>query len=248
MISIITITYQNLAGLTKTAQSILSQTSQEYEWIIIDGNSKDGTKDFLKTLPANYISEKDNGIYDAMNKGIDRAGEEYIIFMNAGDQFASDETIEILNNAIITENFPDFIYGASLEGEDYQNAQLKSARPIKFLPLGLPTHHQAMMYKTSLLTDLRYNTSYKIAADYDFTCRFISRVKTHHLTQSPLCLFEPGGISQTSVIAGRKEQFRIRKSLKICSFPMNYLIYIMQSCSMALRQNFPDIYWYLRAK
>ena len=79
LLSIVTITYNNLEGLQKTAQSITAQTCDNYEWIIIDGNSDDGTVQFLETVKADIsISEPDHGIYDAMNKGLTQATGQYL--------------------------------------------------------------------------------------------------------------------------------------------------------------------------
>ena len=84
LFSIITICWNNLTELKKTFQSVDLQSCKDFEWIVIDGNSKDGTKEWLeKNTLANWISEPDGGIYDAMNKGIDKASGEYLIFMNS---------------------------------------------------------------------------------------------------------------------------------------------------------------------
>ncbi len=86
-VSIITINLDNRTGLEKTAQSILSQTYKQYEWIVIDGGSTDGSFDLIRQLEgdiAHWISEKDSGIYNAMNKGVDAATGDYLMFMNSG--------------------------------------------------------------------------------------------------------------------------------------------------------------------
>ena len=84
-LSVITINYNNLEGLTRTCESVTSQSSREFEWIVIDGGSTDGGKEYLETLdlkPNYWCSERDNGIYSAMNKGIDMAHGEYMLFLN----------------------------------------------------------------------------------------------------------------------------------------------------------------------
>lgn len=247
MISIVTITYNNLAGLQKTAQNIIEQTEQSYEWIIIDGDSNDGTKPYLDTLPALHISEPDEGIYDAMNKGLKNATNPYVIFMNAGDQFADQSSLSKLYKAISQENNPDFIYGPALEERLNHEPAFKSARSIKSLIWGMPTHHQAMIYKTDIAQSICYNTDYRIAADYDFTCRFVQKSTHLHLVSFPICLFEAGGISQTAVKQGRQEQFKIRKDLKLCSIITNYSIGAFQTFSIFIKQNLPMIYWFIRS-
>lgn len=246
MISIITITYNNLHGLKKTAESILKQTNQNYEWIIIDGNSYDGTKEYLPKLPAIAFSAPDDGIYDAMNKGIETANKDYLIFLNAGDTLADEDTIQRLNNDIHKAEFPDFIYGPSLEEREDHDPIMKSARKTKFLFWGMPTHHQAMIYKLSTLGDMRYELKYKISADYDLTCRFLNNAKTVHMTQYPICIFEPGGISQQAVKQGRLEQLEIRKTLKITPPICNHAIYCLQTAVMGMRLTMPTLYWAMR--
>ena len=90
LFSIITVTKDNLRGFLETRQSVKGQSCRDYEWIVVDGNSSDGTKTHL---PPHSVSEADKGIYDAMNKGIDRATGRYLIFLNAVDLF---EDIDIL--------------------------------------------------------------------------------------------------------------------------------------------------------
>lgn len=246
MFSIITITYNNLSGLKKTAQSVLSQTYKDYEWIIIDGASKDETPNFLETLNTIKVSEPDQGIYDAMNKGLERGQQDYVIFMNAGDVFASEDILEKLSAIIEQQDSPDFIYGPALEERKDKEPVLKPANDIKNLFWGMVTHHQAMLYKISLCENLRYDTSYQIAADYDFTCRFIEKAETTFKTDFPICLFESGGVSQISVKQGRNEQYMIRDKLEIVSPFTNALIYFGQKSIMSLRQRCPDLYWALR--
>lgn len=169
-ISIITICLNNLDGLKKTHSSIQKQTQAPFEWIVIDGGSKDGTEKFLKSIkPKFWVSEADHGIYDAMNKGIQKAKGDYILFLNAGDRLFNSKILSIIST-LIDKNLPDFIYGDSHEGKHY-----KKARNHKNIAWGMFTHHQSMIYKRSILDGLYFHTNYEIAADYDFTIRFLKR-------------------------------------------------------------------------
>jgi putative colanic acid biosynthesis glycosyltransferase len=154
-LSIITVTLNNCDGLKKTAQSITYQTFKDFEWIIIDGNSTDGTKKFLKNCEANIISETDDGLYDAMNKGMKRAKGQYLLFLNAGDIFASASTLDNIYNQANDDT--DFIYGDALEiyhGRDIY----KHARPHEFALSGMFTHHQSMLYRRAAIENLRYSS------------------------------------------------------------------------------------------
>lgn len=96
--SIVTITYNNLEGLRRTARTVEDQREESYEHIIVDGGSSDGTVEWLNGLPGNtrrtWISEPDSGIYDAMNKGIRRARGELIVMLNSGDGFCDEQTLD----------------------------------------------------------------------------------------------------------------------------------------------------------
>lgn len=239
--SIVTVTKDNITGLRKTAQSVTSQGFRDYQWIIVDGNSTDGTQEYLQTLPADHISENDNGIYHAMNKGIARAHGRYLVFMNAGDAFSDIDILSTVARAISAEN-PDFVYGDALES----NGLYKKARRHKHIDRGMFTHHQAMFYKRGKLNGLRYDETLKIAADYGLTAAFLKNADTVHYIPCAVCIFEDGGISQQRRTLGRQEQFSIRKSSGISSFK-NAMIYCLQSISAALREQWPRLYFKLRA-
>ena len=96
-LSIVTISYNNILGLKRTTENIVSQTWNDYEWIVIDGGSTDGTKEYLASLekqPDYWCSESDKGIYDAQNKGIRISKGEYVCCMNAGDTFCNNDTLQ----------------------------------------------------------------------------------------------------------------------------------------------------------
>lgn len=208
-ISVITVTKNNKEGFARTKASIDAQTYRNFEWIVIDGDA-----------------EPDNGIYDAMNKGIDRASGDYLIFMNAGDTFADAETLE----CIAPHLNADFLYGDAIEGK-----YLKRARHN--IAYGMITHHQAMIYKRSAL---RYDTTYQIAADYKFTAQAM-RGNVKHIP-FPICIFEQGGISQQKTALGRHEQQLIRKELGVYA----PFIETLQRVASFIKSHSPKLYWRIR--
>lgn len=242
-ISIITITLNNHEGLKNTHESLIDQTFQNYEWIVIDGESTDGTVKYLETTNAVWISEKDAGIYDAMNKGIERANGEYLLFLNSGDYLSDPGILQIIRDVIREEN-PDFIYGDSFE-LIRDAKQYKKARPYTKMDEGMITHHQAMLYKKSLFKDLKYNTDYKIAADYDLTLKVFQEADTIYYLTDPICIFVGGGISQKQVMQGRIEQLKIRHNRGI-PIHKNIATFLLQSGAYFLRRFFPHIYWHLK--
>ena len=111
LVSIITVNFNHLEGLKRTYESIVSQTFTDYECIVIDGGSTDGSREFIEQHQdrfAYWCSEKDNGIYHAMNKGIRQAKGEYLNFMNAGDAFACSKT---LAGVFSEHRTADILYG-----------------------------------------------------------------------------------------------------------------------------------------
>lgn len=241
--SIVTVTFNNLFGLQQTAKSLMRQTSYDYEWLVIDGHSNDGTQKYLDTLKANYISEPDDGIYDAMNKGIKHAKGKYILFLNAGDCLESKNTLSEISGRLNEQKF-DLIYGDSVE--DLNGKKLfKRAKPHNEIEKGMFTHHQAMIYNASLLKDIKYDLQYDISADYNLTWDVILQSKDFLYLPFPLCIFEAGGISQQKVLQGRKEQFLIRRKNKV-PLIKNLMIFAGQTINYQIRKYMPKLYWWLK--
>ncbi len=256
LFSVITITLNNYQGLTNTYSSLKKQGFKDFEWLVIDGESNDETVDFLrqhrsntraKPNPFRFVSQADDGIYDAMNTGIEMARGHYLIFLNAGDALANAKTLETL--ASFCENNPEFIYSGALE--KYENHRKPVAKPAKSheeIHWGMFTHHQAMIYRRHTIRDmrLRYSLRYKIASDYDFTARFLRECENIQYINKPICLFEMGGISQKNAWQGRKEQYIIREALAIVSLPKNLWILATQTLSWHLKSLCPWLYNFLK--
>ncbi|MCF8496105.1 MAG: glycosyltransferase [Alphaproteobacteria bacterium] len=249
LFSVVTVTLNNFGGLRETGASLNEATGNDWEWIVIDGASTDGTADWLKNdkTASIWVSEPDSGLYDAMNKGIERARGEYILFLNAGDRLAGSGTFNRIARAAIGNNNPDFLYGDSEEPTDSGEVFYKKARSHDRMALGLFTHHQAMFYRRELLKDLRFDGQYKIAADYDFTARFLKKARTILYIPAPVCVFEPGGVSQRNAAAGRREEFRIKRRLGLCGPVRGRLIFARQFLAWGLRRLFPDFYARVRS-
>ena len=268
--SIITITRQHLDGLKATQSSLAQEEPALFEWIVIDGASTDGTAEYLqKTRPLTpplsppgrgrstagaegegalcWISEPDNGIYDAMNKGLERARGDYVLFLNAGDTLALPRTLETLTEILKARPVkPDLIYGDAFEDTN-EGRITKTARPHGQLRQGLFTHHQAMIYARETINDLRYDQRYDIAADYKFTAEFLHRASDVFYWPRPVCLFEAGGISQRRAFRGRMQQSLIRRELHMTLPIEEVLIVLKQTAAYTLRRVAPKLYWRLRA-
>lgn len=170
ILSIITVNYNNKNGLIKTLQSIKAQTYIDYEHIIIDANSTDGSKEVIseysRTTPhlIYWISEPDKGIYDGMNKGISQANGEYLYFLNSGDYLLDG----VLSN--ISFDGTQYIYGDVMLGEGREDIKNKHIAPPDYPSLyfflydSLP--HQACFIHHSLFTNKLYDTRYEIISDW----------------------------------------------------------------------------------
>lgn len=207
-LSIITINYNSRDGLRKTIESIVNQTWQEFEYIIIDGGSTDGSVEVIKEYAdrINYwVSEPDMGIYDAMNKGVVRAKGEYCLFMNSADTFYDSTVIDhvfpLLDNTDIICGQLKFPHGYIMKGPKEVSMQ-------HFYTSTLP--HQATFIKTQLLISEPYDTSYRIVSDWKFWIQsLIFKNATYKTIDYIIAVFDVSGISSTH------EDLRIEEQKKV---------------------------------
>lgn len=212
--SVITICYNEASSIRKTCRSITSQTWKDLEWIVIDGGSTDGTLEILDDYSDQItclVSEKDEGIYDAMNKGIAHAQGDYLIFMNGGDAFASDHVLRLVSEAPQV----DLIYGdLFFEKPGGERAQYPDQLTKGYLLKNM-VPHQAAFYRSELFSKFgTFDTSYRIAADYELFVRLLELGKvSHHHIAEPLAVFDRTGISSDRAFRDlrKRENHRIRK-------------------------------------
>jgi len=197
-LSIITINYNNAAGLQKTVASIITQSFKDFEYIIIDGYSSDKSIDVIKEN-VNYFtywcSEKDRGIYDAQNKGIQKAKGDYLLFLNSGDCLENDKVLE---NVFALSPKEDVLYGELIfdYGTHKKLSNLPAMLTIEYL-FRDNIWHPASFIKRSLFEKYgNYDANYKICADYDFFFKTIAihKVSTLHLT-FPISIYDTTGLS-----------------------------------------------------
>lgn len=212
-LSIITVNLNNKSGLQKTIDSVISQTYKDFEWIIIDGGSTDGSKELIEQYSqyiTYWVSEPDKGIYNAMNKGIISANSEYLLFLNSGDW--------LINTNIIEQAFPfmnnaDFVYGSlQLVNRDGDikiwDIPIDSVTGEFFLNSTMP-HPATFIKKEKLLQYGGYDESYKIAADWKF---FMDAILfgNSSLKKMPfvVSVFSEDGISSTQLTQVKSERQR----------------------------------------
>lgn len=171
-LSILTINLNNKAGLLKTLVSVINQTFTDYEFFVIDGASNDGSVDLIKQYVDNityWVSEPDNGIYHAMNKGINACSGEYILFLNSGDELINNE---ILDEIFIENHNEEVIFGDITYFDPNNNNMLITSLPDEldlFFFYKQSLWHQASFIRKSLFerTDL-YNETNKYISDWQF--------------------------------------------------------------------------------
>ena len=200
-ISIITVNYNNLSGLCKTMESVLCQTYDDVEYIVIDGGSTDGSRELIETHKkrlAFWCSESDGGIYNAMNKGIAKASGEYCLFLNAGDYLSNKN---ILNDIFCKELHADLLIGRQFHinehGKCSKSPKLHANEfNIKFF-LSSTLPHQATFIKRELINEIGgYDEEYRVSADWVF---WVKAIVLHdcsiELLRQIVSYMEAGGIS-----------------------------------------------------
>ena len=200
-LSIITITYNNLGGLKRSVESVLRQNYRNWELIVVDGGSTDGTKQWLRETAdtrLRYVSEPDNGIYDAQNKGIGMARGEYCFFLNAGDVFCDNYVLE----KMLLGEKSDIVYGNEIEvfyeeGKILKKSRVWGVENPTMVDIYLSCmKHQATFIKRSLFDRFGvYDESLKICADWEWFFRVIgfNDDVSLHYKNVDVALFEAGG-------------------------------------------------------
>ena len=207
--SIITVNYNNKAGLRKTIESVIHQTFRDFEYIVIDGGSTDGSTEVLKEYDAliNYwVSEPDGGIYQGMNKGIAKATGEYLNFMNSGDCFYSSEILEKVSSY---QSDADFIVGKDYHYNNEINKGHASIQPPRTTMMHFfiaTLDHQSSFIKRELFKDSLYDESHQLVSDWIFfTEKIVKEQKKVQFIPDIVCRREEGGLSEQQWQKNRKE-------------------------------------------
>ena len=243
--SIVTVTFNNLAGLRTTRDSVAGQTFADREWIVVDGASKDGTAEAMREARDPglvFVSEPDSGIYDAMNKGIALSRGQYVIFMNAGDIFADADVLAAVDARIGTAS-PDVVYGDSYEAGDGQRLYKPARRPAanRFVMF---THHQAIFYRRDHVQREGYDMTYRLSADWVMTTRILAKSGDLMRLDRPVCIFERGGISQRDDLrqVWDRELWRVYRREARWGLLPSAVLWLVKTRINAMRKLLPSIY------
>jgi glycosyltransferase involved in cell wall biosynthesis len=203
IVTIITVCRNHAQELERTIRSVESQTWQEKEYLVIDGASTDDTLDVIKAHEASitrWVSEPDQGIYDAMNKGVKMAQGEWVIFMNAGDTFAGDDTLQrVFGNPLDA----DVIYGDVIKGELVKKAEApRNAHRMFYC-------HQSAFVRTSCLREYPFDIRHKMSADFKQVKQLYLSGKRFRQLDFPVANFDTQGVSNKNRSAGLYDNIQV---------------------------------------
>lgn len=232
LISIITVVYNSEKYLEKTILSIAEQNSTNIEYIIIDGGSSDNTINIIQKHKQHIqisISEPDNGLYDAMNKGLEIASGEYVWFINSGDKIYDTSTVESFAQIAQNQNFPDVIYGETVIIDENEQEigprRLKIPEKLNWKNLinGLVVCHQSFIVKRSIAP--KYNLKYKIAADYDWVLKCLKNSENVYNSKLILSRYLDNGFSKNNIPKALSERFLIMtKNFGFLKTTLNHIL------------------------
>lgn len=207
--SVITINYNNCSGIKRTIESVLSQNYDDFEYIVIDGGSTDGGKEIIESNLNKidfYVSEKDSGVYDAMNKGWKNALGRYCIFLNSGDIFANSDVLSNVHSLV--NNTSDIVYGCHLWGS-VDGERWNPKKDFKFRDImdHTPISHQATFIKKSLLVKVGgFKTDYIIISDWGVLIdSLLSNAKLQKISLD-VCIADEAGVSNVTELEVLKER------------------------------------------
>ena len=203
IVTIITVCRNHAQELERTIRSVESQTWQEREYLVIDGASTDDTLDVIKAHEASitrWVSEPDQGIYDAMNKGMRMARGEWVIFMNAGDTFASDDTLQ---RVFGSPQNADVIYGDVIKGELVKKAEApRNAHRMFYC-------HQSAFVRTRCLREFPFDIRHRMSADFKQVKQLYLSGKTFLQLDFPVANFDTQGVSNRNRSAGLYDNIQV---------------------------------------
>lgn len=239
-ISVITVVYNGAPLIEKTIKSVLSQTYLNIEYIIIDGGSKDGTLEICNKYSnqlAHLISEKDKGIYDAMNKGLLHATGEYCFFLNAGDEFYNDAIIACLFNKY--GNKPDAIYGSTElitpNGQVKKTTEIPKTLTWKKMWQGMIISHQGIIFRRRNIQ--KYNINYKYVADHEWIIAGLKKCNNVQNSEEIICKYLLGGLTDGNLLKCWKERLSIVKTFYNPVYVYaNYCLFLKEFAKIGIKK------------
>lgn len=247
-VTVITVCFNAKEDLKKTLRSVWEQTYTNMEYLVIDGGSTDGTIEYLKEYKTlfekkgklfRYVSESDNGTYDAMNKGALIAQGKWINYMNAGDTFYCPDSLTLFFAHEIQANI-GVVFGNTCQEYDFGIGIAKYEDYVKDNPI-MPFCHQSCFVRTKLMQSYLFDTSYRIVADHDLFFRLHSAgVKYQYIDEVVARYNSQYGLSATHPLLLRKEGLRIHHIKEKWYYPLVLLwVYVRYGWVQSFKNNMP---------
>lgn len=239
LITVVTVVYNRKDDLNATVENIRSQSFRDFEFVVVDGGSADDTVSVIhqnSDIISRWVSEPDNGIYDAMNKGVQLAKGEWIIFMNAGDMFYDNTVLDFFSEKLPQLSNVNIVYGDA-EIVQKENVHIQYQRD-RHLDLTKSIIHQSMFVRREFLVKHPYDLRYKVMADYDnlLSISAISPRKCKHVDKI-VCRYDKTGISSRPLYTYFREYYSVaRRRMNMLEF-IGFNFYIL-----------PRLLWSLRLK
>ncbi len=220
LFSVITVVLDNDLDLAATSRSLEAQSHGSYQWVVVDGGSENlgALHSVLKRSAVDdivVISEPDQGIYDAMNKGVGLSSGKYVVFMNAGDKFYEPDTLQKVAETIESQagNADIVLGGADMVFRSGKRWYRAPREMEKYIWHGLPANHQASYFRRELLDAYPYDTDYSVCGDYYLFCRLYQHGVNTVLVDFPLVSFRVGDTSYKHPFLVISEALKIQKNV-----------------------------------
>lgn len=244
--SVVTVVLNDRAGFIKTKDSILQQSLGDWEWIVVDGLSIDGTVDEIEKCKEHieYVFvEKDSGIYNAMNKGISVCKGMYIIFMNAGDMFSDSDALKRVDSVLKEKT--DILIAGTIQKVRYDEIY-RAPRNIEWIKYGMPSFHQSTFFSRESMSMELYDERYALLSDYAWVARkCVNGIKVVSF-DSPVSVFSIGGRSYTNLKKKYEDSFHVKRDILRLSIISSNLISFFAVVSSYLVTNFPSLWLFSR--
>ena len=245
MLSVITVCYRAGDLIAQTIESVLMQQYTDYEYVFVDGGSKDHTLSVIESYRERFeekgiryhvVSEPDQGVYDAMNKGVGEACGQWVLMMNAGDRFADGEVLWKVFSE--DRSAQDVIYGDVVlcEGECYK---VSRAQPLENMLQGMPFCHQCVFAKREILAQYGFDLQFRLAADYHQMLRCYLDGKVFQYIPQLISVYDVAGVSERNFKTTLIEQELVGEALGVKTQQQRWKTLLMRRVVKLLRVLLP---------
>jgi glycosyltransferase involved in cell wall biosynthesis len=243
LVSVITVVRNGRQHLEETLHSVLLQTYENIEYIIIDGASVDGTIDLIRKYDdrvAYWVSEPDAGIYDAMNKGVALSTGEWILFLNVGDRFYSPDVVKTLIDGRRSED--ELLFGHCEYVYPSGFSLIWRVGSLRDLWKGMIFRHQSLFTKATVFKDISFDTSYRISGDYAFVYACFRKNRVFHAFDVIVSSVRLGGLSDEHIVHAIRENYSAVHQYD-CSFKVQLYyrwLILFHKAKLRLKHFLPD--------